>query len=211
MWHYSLVHCGAKSLTTIHGNHLTSLRLFQYIWRESCHSRRSNTKVEDSTDLHREQTTICRSFHDDTVTCEKCNNSVEDIIDLRNYTSQKNCGDVIVGDLDNLGWIVVEGNKLTNNVMSDIVAIGNKGGDSKNKWHRIGNNQERYQKFNSTMDVDRFYLEANVDTKSFLRQIKTFLSDRNLPNKKYVIGVTNLLKNFEPIPEDQDPHTDFKY
>ena len=167
MWHYSLVHCGAKSLTTIDGNHLASLRLFQYIWRESCHSRRSNTKVEDSTDLHREQTTICRSFHDDTVTCEKCNNSVEDIIDLRNYTSQKNCGDVILGDLDNLGWIVVEGNKLTNNVMSDIVAIVNNGGDNKNKWHRIGNNQERYQKFNSTMDKDKFYLLAKSHTKQF--------------------------------------------
>jgi len=167
MWHYSLVHCGAKSLATIDGNHLTSLRLFQYIWKESRHGCRSNTKVEDSTDLHREQTRICSSFHDNIVTCEKCNNSVEDIIDLRNYTSPKNCGDVIIGDLDLLGWIVVQGNELTTYVMSDIVAIGNKGGDSKNKWHRIGKNQQRYQKFNSTMDVDRFYLLANVHTKQF--------------------------------------------
>ena len=98
---------------------------------------------------------------------QKCDNSVEDIIDLRNYTSQKNCGDVILGDLDNLGWIVVEGNKLTNNVMSDIVAIGNNGGDNKNKWHRIGKNQERYQKFISTMDKDKFYLLAKFHTKRF--------------------------------------------
>ena len=47
--------------------------------------------------------------------------------------------------------------------------------------------------------------------KQNLKQIKTYLLDRNLPNKKYIIGKTNLLKNFEPIPEDQDPHTDFKH
>ena len=44
-----------------------------------------------------------------------------------------------------------------------------------------------------------------------MEQIKTCLLDRNLPNKNYVIGKTYLLKNFEPIPEYQDPHTDFKY
>ena len=157
------------------------------------------------------KTRICSSFHENIVTCEKCNNSVEDIIDLRNYTSQKNCGDVIVGDLDNLGWIVVEGTKLTNDVMSDIEAIGNNGGDNKNKWHRIGKNQERYQKFNSTMDKDKFYLLAKSHTKQFLKKIKTDVLDRNLPNAKYISGKTNLLKNFDTIAEDQDPHTDFKH
>ena len=107
---------------------------------------------------------------------------------MRNYTSPKNCGDLIIGDLDILGWIVVQGNELTTNVMSDIVAIGNKGGDSKNKWHRIGKNQERYQKFNSTMDKDKFYLLAKSHTKQFLKKIKTDVLDRNLPNETYIIG-----------------------
>ena len=47
---------------------------------------------------------------------------------------------MIIGDLGILGWIIVQGNELTTNVMSDIVAIGNKGGDSKKKWHRLGKN-----------------------------------------------------------------------
>ena len=95
--------------------------------------------------------------------------------------------------------------------MSDIVAIENKGGDSKKKWHRLWKNQERYQKYNSTMEVDIFVLEANGDTQKVLKQIKTCLLDKNLLNKNYVIGKTNLLKSFEPIPDDHVLHNDFKH
>ena len=61
------------------------------------------------------------------------------------------------------------------------------------------------------MDNDIFYLLANVHTKQFLMKIKTDVLDRNLPNTTYISGKTNLLKNFDTIPEDQDPHTDFKH
>ena len=39
--------------------------------------------------------------------------------------------------------------------MSDILAIGNKGGESKKKWLRIGKGQQRYQKYNNTVEVDK--------------------------------------------------------
>ena len=61
------------------------------------------------------------------------------------------------------------------------------------------------------MEVDRFVLEANDDTQNFFKQIKTCLLDSNLPNKNYEISKTNPLDNFEPIPQDQDPHTNFKH
>ena len=114
IWSDSLVHCGAKSRTNDDGMHLLDLRLFAYLWSESQHGLRSESQREDSTDLHRGKMNICASFDRYHSECKKCSDSTNTVIDLRNINLGKyEVDDVLLGDLADLGWIVIKGEPIT--------------------------------------------------------------------------------------------------
>ena len=207
IWSGSLVHCGAKSRTNDDGNHLLDLRLFAYLWYESQHGLRSESQREDSTDLHRGKMNICASYDRHHSECNKCSDSTKTVIDLKNIRLGKyEVGDVILGDLASLGWIVIKGERISKKIQKDIQCIS----ESKGGWFNIEHGTDRLQKFNSTYDTDLLMLSAKPCTLRFFTSVKSNILDKHLPSSTYIIGKTNLLKNLKPIHDNQWPHTDFK-
>ena len=129
------------------------------------------------------------------------------IIDLTNIHLEKyKVGDVLLGNLADLGWIVTKGEAVTKKVQKDIQCIS----DSKGGWFNIEHGTDRLQKFNSGYDKDLFKLSADTCTLLFLESLKSNILDKHLPSCNFIIGKTNLLKNLTPIFDNQWPHTDFK-
>ena len=117
-----------------------------------------------------------------------------------------------MGDLNDLGWIGVKVKTFQRHTQLDIQVISKIGCNPKKKqsgWHHIEKGTDRLQKFNSGFDKDVFKLNAQDCTLRFLQSLKRDILDKHLPNKNYIIGKTNLLKNDEPIYDNQWPHTDF--
>ena len=165
IWNGSLVHAGAKSRNN-DGQHMFDLRLFQYLWFNGIHALRSQTRREDSFELHRENTSMCPSFNRPNTTCEKCGSTTERCIDLSEVNMKEyEIGEIILGNIDILGWIVVKGNPLRKTVIRDIydISISNN-----NKWFKIDHSW-RSQKYNSGYDQDEFLLLANSVTTDFFR------------------------------------------
>jgi len=139
---------------------------------------------------------------------KKCGSTTERCIDLSEVNMKEyEIGEIILGDIDMLGWIVVKGNPLRKTVRRDMhhISVSNN-----NKWFKIDHSW-RSQKYNSGYDKDEFLLLANSLTTDFLDSIKTSILDKHLPNKNYIVGKTNLLINLQPIVDDQWPHSDFRH
>ena len=99
---------------------------------------------EDGTNLHRDGLSICGCFTDsgNKFTCVDC------LQDLTLNLTDVNInhivtGDVICGDLDNLGWAVVKSVPIDDSVMAAINDIASSG-----SWEKMEANTLRRQKFN---------------------------------------------------------------
>ena len=198
IWNGSLVHAGAKSRKQ-KGKHMFDMRLFQYLWSKGNHALRSETRREDSFELHRKNTRMCPSFNRTNPLCEKCGSTTERCIDLSTVKMKEyKIGQIILRDIDMLGWIVVKGNILSKSVKRDKCHIAR---SSSNKWFKIDHSW-RSQKFNSGYYQDEFLLLASFVTTEFLDSIKTLIMDEHLPNKNYMAGKTNLLSDLQLIDDD---------
>ena len=151
---------------------------------------------------------MCPSLIRPNTSCEEYGSTTERCIDLSKVKMNKfEIGQIILGDIDMLGWIVVKDNPLRKTVRRDM---HHSSGSNNNKWFQIDHSW-RSQKYNSGYDQDEFLFLANSFTTDFLDSIKTLISDKHLPNKNYIVGKTKPLTNLQPIVDDQWPHSDFRH
>ena len=205
IWNGSLVHCGGKSRTNLDNLHTDDMRLFFYLNPDSTYPLRSKGLIEDSIDLHRKRTNICYHFEREETKCTKCNKG-GCVIDLSHINMDGyNSGDIIIGDINDVGWIVVKGNPMNDYVKRNLNAI-----DETDGWNHIERNTDRMMKFSPHQsELNMFMLACSARTQQFLKSLKTSVLDKHLPSKSYIFGKMNLLKNAKPIFKDQLPHSDY--
>ena len=190
VWNGSLVHSGAKSRKNSEGKHLDDMRLFVYLWATSNHGLRSQGPRDDSNQLHRKATKLCEHFDRNNFKCNKCCGNDQCIIEISDLNMDDyECGDIILGDINDVGWIVVKGNPLKAKARDNINLIADTG-----ECFFIEKGTYRFQKFNSSFDKNVFMLTANAHTKRFFSSLKTTILDQHLPTTNYIFGKVNLLK-----------------
>ena len=150
MWNGNLLHSGAKSRTNSSGCHLYDMRLFSYLWQESKLGLCSDGSKEDSTQLHHVDGHICSFFNRSNSSCSRCTPTTERTIDLsKTDLDYFNVGDIILGDIKTIGWIVVKGEPMTPLVHSNIQVISE---SNDFDWFNIEPGTHRVQKYNSTFE-----------------------------------------------------------
>ena len=156
-------------------------------------------------------------------TCMDCRR-YESVIDLRDIPpGSYNPGDYIIGDLEEYGWKVVRGVRMSNEqykVINRISTFGKQGRTTKNPmWHSIEErSNNRVMKYNH-LSRPHDEWRNNPQTLSFLNELehtvlaKALKIDKKRPSTrvdaKYKIGKFNLLLNKGYIGVDQQAHTDY--
>ena len=135
--------------------------------------------------------------------CRHCNQE-ETVIDLRDIPEDSyTTGERIIGDLENLGWIVCRGIRMTEENYSDINKICADG-----RWWHVdtrGNCRIKYQYTTPYVKDD-----LNTSFPQLRHQINTQILAKVLPkDQKYKIGKYNFLQNQGMIVDDQEPHRDY--
>ena len=233
IWHEALFHAGAKSRNNQDGIPQEDLRFFSYVWPKVNYT--PGSRMNDRTDgvlresgdrVYRENISrkICREMYKSRTGCQYCNIPSE-VLDLRHIPKHSyNPGDRIMGDLDELGWIVVRGVRMTEDMYNSVEAVtkfGKKAQVVKNPhWYSIEErNNNRVMKYNHISTIhDVWYSDPNlVEFLGLLQNevVKKALSiDKRYTTYRqqadYVLGKFNLLMNRGEVSCDQQAHTDYK-
>ena len=182
----------------------TDLRFFSYLWKSGRYSRKSIAK-ENGTDVYRTPNILCKNFTKRTNWCGHCGPDIEFVLDLSTVTDdQYRSGEIIAGDLDMYGWVVVRGAIIDNDTKQEINAIAERG-----EWHCIESGQsKRKMKYNinSKPPIKQWGTKKMTQFKDDIKKLNL---DVVFKNENYVIGKFNLLKNDGYIPYGQDPHYDY--
>ena len=115
----------------------------------------------------------CQDLYNSTPRCPDCQKP-ETEIDLRGIPfNSYNPGDVIFGDMKELGWVVVKGLRIDDGTYTKINDIARKGRGHDGTWHSIedrGNN--RQMKYKHTSKNGQSDWEKQPMLKQFLSGIK---------------------------------------
>ena len=202
LFHGHLIHGGAKSRIHKDGDLSEDKRLFYYIWNTSKRSQK-----EDRGYIYRNHIPLCSSYHSDISVCNDCENGIESIFDLTKVDiTNMPAGDVIAGNLDYLGWLVVKGVTMSTTVTSTL----NKHSTTK-KWNRIGSDHGASMKFSNNNRTKQYNSWMNDDfLVDYFDMLTANVIHRCLKDNNYVIGYRNIISNKFKTREDQIPHTDYK-
>ena len=219
IWHEGLLHSGARSRDGTLGLPLEDMRFFAYIWplvdQYTRTSRGSSDTVssESGKNVYRHDINnrICKHMYQNDGRCKHCFRDDRDemrVIDLTNLpeTSYKP-GEAILGQLDDYGWVVVRGLRVTPEVNEAIKTVGK---SKASQWHSIeGGANNRKMRYDHSQRVIRDRHWKATACSQFLGDIQHEVLDKVFPVTRYTIGGYNLLKNDGPIPYDQQAHTDY--
>ena len=233
IWHEALFHAGAKSRKTPQGAHKEDLRFFSYIWPKvdyppdsRMHGRTDGVLRESGDQVYREDIThkICPQMYKARPTCQHCMVPSQ-VLDLREIADTSYAsGDWIIGDLDEYGWMVVRGVRMSQDMYKALNYVKNFGQKSKvikrPQWFSIEDrNNNRVMKYNHTSTVHDEWRE-DPHLKEFLSKLehtvikKALKIDEKIPTKRkpadYMIGKYNLLMNRSEVSCDQQAHTDYR-
>ena len=167
----------------------------------------------------------CQHLWDESPPCQLCQQP-ETVIDLSDIPAGSyRPGDRIIGDLKELGWVVVRGVRVDEPTYHAIEQEARRGRGADGTWNPIedyGNN--RKMKYKSTSVFQNKWLEGkrrefiesvgevlNIFMQSRENNIYEHYHDASvaLNPPKYVIRKFNLLKNDGRIYDDQILHRDF--
>ena len=222
IWHEALYHGGAMSRTN--PEVMIDMRFFAYIWPLILNNRRNRNKGsmdgvarELGENLYRDGITdkICQDLYKDYPQCLDCLNLEGGVIDLSDVPSSSyNPGDIIIGDLEQLGWVVVRGVRVTEQTYAAIDKVSKVGATKDGSWTSIEDHGgNRQMKYSHTQKVNRDKHWKQKECNQFLVDVKEKILDRVLIVQEgaieYDVGSYNLLKNKGYIGCDQQAHTDY--
>ena len=165
IWHEGVLHSGARSRTGEGDLTLEDMRFFAYIWplveKFPRMSRGSNDSVQSETGekvyRHDISNRICKHMYQYDGKCKHCfcdNTDEMRVIDLTNVpeTSYKP-GEPILGMLNDYGWVVVRGLRVTPEVNDAIKSAAESRGSA---WHSIeGGGNKRKMRYDHSRRVMR--------------------------------------------------------
>ena len=144
IWHESLYHAGGKSRTREWVITLEDLRFFGYIWpqivgnsRRRCGGSLDGIRREDGSTIYRgnKKDRTCEYMYKENNECRHCQqgvNSMLEEIDLSEVPENSyNPGDKIMGCLEELGWVVVRGVRVSQSTNEAIVNLSDIGKNSR--------------------------------------------------------------------------------
>ena len=205
LWHEGTLHSGARSREDKEGNLLPDTRFFSYLWIGTLGR---SVRIADGKSVYRKLRCVCEDLIGTGkagYSCDVCREVDELTLDLTVVSSTSYApGDVIIGDLDKVGWVVVRG---VSRRMSDSVGKIMEIAETHGNWFEIDNQRGRKMMYDHQSLLSFKWYDEEVT--SFTAQIKRRILKRNLPHKDYILGRFNLLKNTNVIAEDQLPHYDF--
>lgn len=219
IWHEGIFHSGAKSRNT--PDPQQDLRFFSYVWPyiESKAGNRTSISCDGvnrscGSRVHRENIheQTCEYLYHNNDQCPHCRNE-EMIIDLRTISRNSYLpSERIIGDLVNLGWMVVRTSRVPPEMNKSIVDIGKMGSGWGGSWMPIDSTaRNRMIKYRSGTRQPIVWKSGLP--KKFLDNIKLNVIKANLdstdPDIQYTLENGNLLKNDGYIEYDQQPHTDY--
>jgi hypothetical protein len=207
IFHQGLIHAGGKSRKGKDKLTMEDMRLFAYLWTmnsDGYNTRNDNNSVRsDSTRLHSMVDNFCTGVNNDGNPCHECNIEEHSSLDLSNVDTNKfKNGEIIKGDLNSLGWVVIKSDLIDMSTENHIKQIAY---DDKH-WYKVGKQPSRQMKFNS---FDNPGVKWCINPlKAFLLNLKKLI-DPCMPNNNYVSERINLLRNAGHIEYDQRPHSDY--
>ena len=219
IWHEGIFHSGAKSRNT--PDPQQDLRFFSFVWPYIESSRGNRTSIScDGVNRSCGSRVHCENIHKQTCEylyenndqCPHCRNE-EMIIDLRTISRNSYLpSERIIGDLVNLGWMVVRTSRVPPEMNKSIVDIGKMGSGWGGSWMAVDStSQNRMIKYRSGTRQPVVWKSGLP--KKFLDNIKLNVIKANLdstdPDIQYTLENGNLLKNDGYIEYDQQPHTDY--
>ena len=144
IWHESLYHSGAKSRDTPH--YQADMRFFAYIWpyvRNQVRNRAAGTMDgvarETGEQVYRGNIHhhTCGDIYNDYPTCVHCKRR-ETVVDLRGVPPTSFVpGERIIGDLEELGWMVVRGVRINDDTYESINNVSQLGRGHGRSWFNI--------------------------------------------------------------------------
>ena len=216
VWHEALYHSGAKSRDTPH--YQADMRFFAYLWpyvRNQVRNRAAGTMdgvaQETGEQIYRDGITYhtCGDIYEEHPTCVHCKRR-ETVVDLRGIPpTSYSPGERIIGDLEELGWIVVRGVRIDDDTYESINNVSQSGRREDGTWFPVqSDGQARKMKYKHTASPHTRW-SADVHLRTFTEQLTTSVINKINPNEQYQIGKLNLLKNTNHIYHDQMPHKDY--
>ena len=134
VWHESLYHSGAKSRDT--PRYQEDMRFVAYIWPYLVNQARNRTTGttdgvarENGEQVYRENIHYykCGDIYNVETTCVHCNRK-ETVADLRGISPNSYVpGERIIGDLEELGWMVVRGVRIDEPTYNSINGVAHMG------------------------------------------------------------------------------------
>ena len=215
VWLESLYHSGAKSRDT--PRYQEDVRFFAYIWPYIINQARNRTTGttdgvarETGEQVYREgiHYHTCPDIHEEQPTCVHCNRR-ETVVDLRGISPQSYIpGKRIIGDLKELGWMVVRGVRLDEPTYESIKGVSYIGRGWHGTWHPVqSDGSKRVMRYKHTTSPPTQWSSGLLNR--FTEELTTSVIIKINPNQKYRIGKFNLLKNDGYIHHDQQPHNDY--
>ena len=213
IWNEALYHSGAKSLEG-----RTSMRFFSFVhpYVDGIERNKQPRSVqaimkENGRQVYRDFINcFCSDCHNNSPRCLECENG-ELFIDLREVLEQSyTIGEVILGDIDLYGWVVIRGIKLKEATRQAFERVSREGRGIDGTWHSVERQANRQMKYTHSCQPSDLW---NMDE---LSVFKTKITDKLLrkvfPGKmQYTLGKFNLLRNEGIIHEDQAPHSDYHH
>uniref|UniRef100_A0A7S2W040 Uncharacterized protein n=1 Tax=Eucampia antarctica TaxID=49252 RepID=A0A7S2W040_9STRA len=148
MWHEALLHNASKSrINPTTGETSIDMRLHTYLWLNVTESNKNKTRSQGVNDAvlreygrslyHHNQNNLCTHIDKESSPCTHCNEG-ETVLDFTKFlpTQFNRPGQVIVGDLEQHGWVVFRGVGVYDNNKAEINEIAMKGA---NKTNPLGN------------------------------------------------------------------------
>jgi len=170
IWHESLFHAGGKSRTREWIITLEDMRFFGYVWPKVLGNTRNRNVGsmdgigrEDGSHIYRGNKTerTCEYMYEDNLECDHCQHTLGnnlDEIDLSEVPENSySPGDKIIGCLEELGWVVVRGVRVSQDTNEEIIKLSKIGQNNHgSNWHSIQNEgSNRTMKYMHTEKVKR--------------------------------------------------------
>ena len=213
IWNEALYHSGAKSLEG-----RPSMRFFSFVhpYVDDIERNKQPRSVqaimkENGQQVYRDfMNCFCSDCHNNSPRCLECEKG-ELFIDLREVLEQSyTIGEVILGDIDLYGWVVIRGIKLKESTREAFERVSREGRGINGKWHPVERQANRQMKYTHSCQPSNLW---NMDE---LSVFKTKITDQLLRKvfpgtMQYTLGKFNLLRNEGIIHEDQPPHSDYHH
>ena len=162
-------------------------------------------------------------MYEDNLECDHCQHTLADNLDEIDLSevpeNSYSPGDKIIGCLEELGWVVVRGVRVSQDTNEEIIKLSKIGQNNHgSNWHSIQNEgSNRTMKYKHTEKIKRDRHWKMTKCAHFLSDVHDQVIDKVFPRKDdkgdaltpYQIGGFNLLKNEGPIRHDQEAHTDY--